>query len=83
LRPEGRGGRPAIGRRAMPNSGGRIPMESRNSISVHPEYAPHHPPEHRPGIKPLDRNHLLVVRTVLWVIAGLVFLGFAIWWALT
>ena len=58
-------------------------MESRNGTSVHPEHRPHHPPEHRHVVKPVDRSFRLVVRTVLWVIAGLVFLGFAIWWALT
>ena len=58
-------------------------MESRNGTSLHPEHTLHHPTEHRHGIRPLDRTHLLVVRTVLWVIAGLVFLGFAIWWTMT
>jgi hypothetical protein len=32
---------------------------------------------------PIDRSYDLVVRTVLWVVAGLVFLGFAIRWILT
>jgi hypothetical protein len=58
-------------------------MKSRNGTSVHPEHTLHHPTEHHHEIKPIDRDHLLVVRTVLWVIAGLVFLGFAMWWALT
>jgi hypothetical protein len=58
-------------------------MESRDVEGVHAEHAPHHPPENRHGIGPVDRDYRLVVRTVLWVIAGLVFLGFAIWWVLT
>jgi hypothetical protein len=58
-------------------------MEPLNETSVHPEHTPHHPPGHRHGIAPVDTSYLLVVRTVLWVIAGLVFLGFAIWWIVT
>jgi hypothetical protein len=58
-------------------------MESLNGTSGHPVHTTHHLPEHRHGIRPLDRTHLLVLRTVLWVIAGLVFVGFAIWWVLT
>ena len=34
-------------------------------------------------VAPIDTSYRIVVRTVLWAIAGLVFLGFAIWWALT
>jgi hypothetical protein len=30
-----------------------------------------------------DRTYPIVVRTVLWVIVGAVFAGFALWWALT
>jgi hypothetical protein len=58
-------------------------MESRDGMPEHPGHAPHHAPEHRHAIGPIDRDYRLVVRTVLWVIAGLVFLGFAIWWSLT
>ena len=32
---------------------------------------------------PLDLSYRIVIRTVLWLIAGAVFLGFAIWWMLT
>lgn len=41
-----------------------------------------HPAHHHEG-HPIDDSYRIVVRTVLWLIAGLVFLGFAIWWALT
>lgn len=58
-------------------------MESRNGTSVHPDHRPHYLPEHRHVVKPVDRSIRLVVRTVLWVIAGLVFLGLAIWSTLT
>jgi hypothetical protein len=40
-------------------------------------------PEHRHPARPLDLSYRLVVRTVLWVIAAVVFLGFALWWILT
>lgn len=30
-----------------------------------------------------DFGYRIVVRTVLWVIAGAVFVGFALWWVLT
>jgi hypothetical protein len=58
-------------------------MEYRNGTSVHPEQRPHHPPEHRHVVKPVDKDFRMVVRTVLRVIAGLVFLEFAIRWTLT
>ena len=58
-------------------------MEPRDPTPAPPEHAPHHAPEHRHEVRPIDRNFLPVVRTVLWVIAGLVFLAFAIWWGLT
>ncbi len=54
-------------------------MEAHSGAGLHPGHAPHHPHE----VQPIDPTYRLVVRTVLWVIAGLVFLGFAIWWALT
>ena len=37
---------------------------------------------HKHHLEP-DRTYLIVVRTVLWVIAGAVFAGFALWWVLT
>jgi hypothetical protein len=55
-------------------------MESHDVTSGHTEHAHHHSPEHRHRIGPVDTSYRLVVRTVLWVIAGLVFLGLAIWW---
>jgi hypothetical protein len=33
--------------------------------------------------EPVDFSYRIVVRTALWVIAGAVFVGFAIWWVLT
>jgi hypothetical protein len=69
--------------RPIPPRGEKISMESPNGTSVHPEHATHHPPGHRHEFRPIDRNDRLVVRTVLWVIAGLVFAGFATWWSLT
>lgn len=58
-------------------------METLHDASAHHEHASHHKPEHHREIKPIDSSYRLVVRTVLWVIAGLVFVGFVIWWALT
>jgi hypothetical protein len=58
-------------------------MESHDGAGVPPEHASQHAPEHRDGIKPIDSDYRLVVRTTLWIIVGLVFLGFAIWWSLT
>ncbi len=40
-------------------------------------------PEHHHPRAPVDNSYRLVVRTVLWVIAGAVFIGFALWWFLT
>lgn len=58
-------------------------MESGDGTIANPEYAAHHPPRQRGVVGPIDNSYRLIVRTVLWVIAGLVFLGFAIWWSLT
>jgi hypothetical protein len=58
-------------------------MESHDGAGGPPEHASRHAPEHRHGITPIDSDYRLVVRTVLWIIVGLVFLGFAIWWSLT
>lgn len=58
-------------------------MESHNGTTGNPGNAPHHSPEHPHAIKPIDEGYRLVVRTTLWVIAGLVLLGFGIWWILT
>jgi len=41
--------------------------------------ASHHSPEHK-HVKPIDPGYRLVVRTILWLIAGAVFIGFAVWW---
>jgi hypothetical protein len=40
-------------------------------------------PIHHPVAEPFDFSYRIVTRTVLWVIVGAVFVGFAIWWALT
>ena len=58
-------------------------MESHEGTAAHSGHAHDHSPEHGHRIKPIDRTYRLIVRTVLWVIAGLVFLGFAIWWIVT
>jgi hypothetical protein len=41
------------------------------------------PPEHPHARKPIDQGYRLVVRTVLWVIMGAVFIAFALWWFMT
>ncbi len=53
-------------------------MGSHDEAGSHPGHAAHHPH----GVGPIDESYRLVVRTILWVIAGLVSLGFAIWWGL-
>jgi hypothetical protein len=55
-------------------------MEAHSGTGVHPGHAPHHPNEHRHVDRPIDPGYRLIVWTVLWVIAGLVYLAFAIWW---
>jgi hypothetical protein len=40
-------------------------------------------PAHRHAPKPVDGGYRLVVRTVLWVIVGAVFVGFVLWWFMT
>ena len=47
------------------------------------EPVPHHGFEPHRRTAAIDTSYRLVVRTVLWVIAGLVSLAFAIGWALT
>lgn len=57
-------------------------MHSHETPFAHHEHAgPGHPLHgHAHGVGPIDSSYHLVVRTVLWIIAGLVFLGFAVWW---
>jgi len=50
-------------------------------MNPHPYHA--HSPAHHQERKPADLSYRFVVRAVLWVIAGAVFLGFALWWILT
>ena len=38
--------------------------------------APHH-------VRPIDRGFRVIVRTILWVIAGAVLIGLCVWWTLT
>jgi hypothetical protein len=33
--------------------------------------------------QPIDQSYNLVVRTVLWIIVGAVFVGFMLWWVMT
>ena len=42
-----------------------------------------HVVEHHYVSAPVDFSYRIVVRTVLWLIVGALFLGFAIWWVLT
>ncbi len=49
----------------------------------HVPHTPHPLAEPRHEFQPIDGDYRLVVRTILWVIVGLVFVGFAIWWILT
>jgi hypothetical protein len=49
----------------------------------HVPHTPHPLPEPRHEYQPIDRDFRLVVRTVLWVIVGLVVVAFVIWWSLT
>ena len=80
MRPAGRGERPIIPGAHVVANRREETMETHGVTSGRLEHAPHHPSEHGHGIGPVDTSYKLVVRTVLWVIAGLVFLGFAIWW---
>lgn len=47
----------------------------------HPEHS--HGAEHHHERKPADLSYRVVVRAILWIIAGAVFVGFAIWWIMT
>jgi len=50
-------------------------MQPRSSDPDSPEH--HHVPTR------IDISYRLVVRTVLWLIAGVVLVGFVLWWYLT
>jgi len=39
--------------------------------------------EHHSRHTTIDSGYRLIVRTILWIIAGLVFLAFGCWWVLT
>jgi hypothetical protein len=58
-------------------------MQPHEGTSGLPGMTPHSATPHHHGVRPIDSSYRLVVRTVLWVIAGLVLLGLVIWWALT
>jgi len=45
-------------------------------MNPHPDHA--HAPAHKHKRKPADLSYRFVVRTVLWVVAGVVYLGLAI-----
>ncbi len=42
-----------------------------------------HPALHKHARRRADLGYRFVVRTVLWIIAGAVYLGLAIWWIAT
>jgi len=50
---------------------------------MHPPQDHAHAPAHKHERKPADLSYRFVVRAVLWIIAGAVYLGLAIWWMLT
>jgi hypothetical protein len=50
-------------------------------MNPHPDHS--HGLGHTHERKPADLSYRFVVRAILWVIAGAVFVGFAVWWALT
>lgn len=52
-------------------------------MDLDPEQPPHPPPPHRHEYHPVDLGYRLVVRTVLWVIAGAVLIALCLWWFLT
>ena len=52
-------------------------------MNPHPDHGHGHAPAHKHERKPADLGYRFIVRAVLWVIAGAVFVGFAIWWILT
>jgi hypothetical protein len=49
---------------------------------AHPQHG-HGAPEHHHERKPIDFSYRIVVRTILWLIAASVFVGFWIWWMVT
>ena len=73
------GERPTFAGCPLSSNDRRIPMESHDGATGNPGHSAHH--SH--GTKPIDEGYRLVVRTILWVIAGLVLLGFGIWWIMT
>lgn len=58
-------------------------MRSHDATIGHSEHGSHPVAQHHHGPASMDTSYRLVVRTVLWVIAGLVFLAFVLWWSLT
>jgi hypothetical protein len=50
---------------------------------MHPRSSHPDSPEHHHVPHPIDNSYRLVIRTVLWVIAGAVVVGFTLWWYLT
>jgi len=54
-------------------------------MDPHPDHAQahEHAHKHKHERKPADLSYRYVVRTILWIIAGAVYLSLAIWWILT
>ena len=56
----------------------RLQKKAKAVKSTHPE-----PHEEHHGRRPVDQSYRIVVRTALWIVAGAVFIAFAIWWFYT
>jgi len=48
-----------------------------------PQHDHPHAPAHKHKRRPADLSYRFVVRTVLWIIAGAVYLALGIWWIVT
>ena len=58
-------------------------MHGHDASTGNPGHPSHGAPRHHHEFRPIDNSYRIAVRATLWVIAGLVFVGFVIWWALT
>jgi hypothetical protein len=71
--------------------GGVTQMDPQPTGSEQPPEQPHHAKHVQPAqhsmhphhVHPIDPGYRLVVRTTLWVIAGIVLVGLCIWWMST
>jgi hypothetical protein len=50
-------------------------------VNPHGGHSDQHPHKHEH--KPPDLSYRMIVRTILWLIAGAVLVGFLIWWRFT